>query len=249
MQEVSRETDTESEDTTPGRDSWKSARSREAAVLSTLRSRGRGKRRADRGVAPPRSRGWSPRLPTDGKSRRDRDPDQEVPRDDRAGVVNEPTDPGHPHVGPYHRVPALVGAYDSIDQLRLRIFGNYPSPLNLAPVERPIHVRPAITSEDGTRAVGRGVRQSGDGWTEPGGRESPRRLSCPILVSHTTNSFVFTSAHPFFPDWVRIVSAHNRDPVWKPPCSHGAEEEAEMRKRRRRAANQRRSGGTCGRSS
>ena len=43
------ETDTESENTNPGRDSWRNAHLREAAVPSTPRSSRRGKRRADRG--------------------------------------------------------------------------------------------------------------------------------------------------------------------------------------------------------
>ena len=45
----SRDTDTESEDTTLGRESWRSARGREAVLLTTPRTRGRGKRRMDRG--------------------------------------------------------------------------------------------------------------------------------------------------------------------------------------------------------
>ena len=53
----SRDTDTESEDTTPGRDSWRSARVREAVLLTTPRTRGRGKRLMDRdGGAAKRSR-------------------------------------------------------------------------------------------------------------------------------------------------------------------------------------------------
>ena len=44
-----RDTDTESEDTTPGRESWRSARGREAVLLTTPRTRGRGKRRKDWG--------------------------------------------------------------------------------------------------------------------------------------------------------------------------------------------------------
>ena len=44
-----RDTDTESEDTTPGRDSWRSARGRDAVLVTTPRTRGRGKRRMERG--------------------------------------------------------------------------------------------------------------------------------------------------------------------------------------------------------
>ena len=41
----SRDTDTKSEDTTPGQDSWRSARGREVVLLTTPRTRGRRKRR------------------------------------------------------------------------------------------------------------------------------------------------------------------------------------------------------------
>ena len=45
----SRDIDMESEDTTPGRDSWRRARGRETVMLTTPRTRGRGKRRMERG--------------------------------------------------------------------------------------------------------------------------------------------------------------------------------------------------------
>ena len=45
----SRDTDTESKDTTPGRDSWRSARGRETVLLYTPRTRGQGKRRMEWG--------------------------------------------------------------------------------------------------------------------------------------------------------------------------------------------------------
>ena len=45
----SKDSDSGSDETTTGRDSWRSARDRETVVLSTPRPRGRGKRRPDRG--------------------------------------------------------------------------------------------------------------------------------------------------------------------------------------------------------
>ena len=45
----SRETDTESEDTTPGWESWRSTRGRETVLLTTPRPQGRGKRQMDHG--------------------------------------------------------------------------------------------------------------------------------------------------------------------------------------------------------
>ena len=63
----SRDTDTESEDTNPGRDSWRSARGREAVLLTTPWTRGRGKRRMDRvGGAAKR-----PRMESSSLDRRD----------------------------------------------------------------------------------------------------------------------------------------------------------------------------------
>ena len=44
----SRDKDSASEDTTPGRDSWRSPRGRETVMLTTPRTRGLGKRRAER---------------------------------------------------------------------------------------------------------------------------------------------------------------------------------------------------------
>ena len=54
------------------------------------------------------------------------------------------------------------------------------------------------------------------------------------MVSHTTDSFTFTSAHPFFPGWVRVVGAHRSDRVRGTPCLHNPEEELQAKKRVRR---------------
>ena len=51
------------------------------------------------------------------------------------------------------------------------------------------------------------------------------------LVSHTETSFLFTSLHPFFPGWVRVVSAHSRDHVRKLPCPNDPDEGEEAKKR------------------
>ena len=51
------------------------------------------------------------------------------------------------------------------------------------------------------------------------------------VVSHTTDSFTFTSAHPFFPGWVRVVGAHR---VRNTPCAHKPAEEQRARRRVRR---------------
>ena len=85
----SRDTDTESEDTTPGRDSWKSARGREAVLLATPRTRGRDKRHMGQGGGA--AKRWSPRHQTAGMSRRS--PGPAVPRNDRGGVAGGLPDP------------------------------------------------------------------------------------------------------------------------------------------------------------
>ena len=54
------------------------------------------------------------------------------------------------------------------------------------------------------------------------------------VVSHTTDSFRFTSTHPFFPGWVRVVSARRKDRVRNVPCTHNQEEEQRVRRRVRR---------------
>ena len=54
------------------------------------------------------------------------------------------------------------------------------------------------------------------------------------VVSHTTDSLTFTSAHPFFPGWVRVVRAHCNDRVWGTPCAHNPEEELRAKRRVRR---------------
>ena len=54
------------------------------------------------------------------------------------------------------------------------------------------------------------------------------------VVSHTTDSFMFTSAHPFFQGWVRVVSAHREDRVRGIPCTHNQAEEQRARRRVRR---------------
>ena len=54
------------------------------------------------------------------------------------------------------------------------------------------------------------------------------------VVSHTTDSFTFFSEHPFFPGWVRVVSAHSKDRVRSVPCDHKPEEEQRVKRRVRR---------------
>ena len=54
------------------------------------------------------------------------------------------------------------------------------------------------------------------------------------VVSHRTDSFTFTSAHPFYPGWVREVGAHREDRVRNTPCAHNPQEEQRAKRRVRR---------------
>ena len=87
----SRDTDTESEDTILGWDSWRSARGREAVLITTPRTRGRGKRHMDEVAGLPRDLGWNPRHQTAGMSRRS--PGPVVTGSDQAGVAGGLLDP------------------------------------------------------------------------------------------------------------------------------------------------------------
>ena len=55
-----------------------------------------------------------------------------------------------------------------------------------------------------------------------------------IMVLHTTDSFTFTSARPFFPGWVRVVGAQREDRVRNTPCAQNPEEEQRAKRRVRR---------------
>ena len=54
------------------------------------------------------------------------------------------------------------------------------------------------------------------------------------VVSHTRDSFTFTSAHPFFPGWVGVVRAHREYRVRNTPCAHNPDEEQRAKRRVRR---------------
>ena len=63
----SKDSDSGSDDTTSGRDSWRSARGQETVVLSTPRPPGRGKRRPERGGGTAKR----PRMESSSSDRRD----------------------------------------------------------------------------------------------------------------------------------------------------------------------------------
>ena len=110
-------------------------------------------------------------------------------------------------------------------------------PLSTKSDRRTAHSRSASGDECG-RHPSRSSRSSSDHGRSGQGRRSRSREPTPpqlpnfkiedfTVVSNTSSSFTFTSAHPFFPGWVRVVTAHSTDRVGKP---HNAEEDLEVSK-------------------
>ena len=182
----SRDTDSGSEDTTPGRDLWRSARGRETVMLTTPRTRGRGKRRMERG-------GGSTKRPRMESS---------AARDLRNLPLSAKTD------------------------------------------RRTAHSR-SVSGDEHGRGPSRSSRSSSDhGRSGQGPRSRSREPTLPQLMNfsiddftvvlQTMDSFTFTSAHHFFPGWVRVVGAHRNDRVRGTPCAHNPEEELRAKRRVRR---------------
>ena len=102
-----------------------------------------------------------------------------------------------------------------------------------------------VSGDEHGRGPSRSSRGSSDHGRSSQGRRSRSREPTPpqlinfniddfTVVSHTTDSFTFTSAHPFFPGWVRVVSAHREVRVRNIPCTHNPAEEQRARRRVRR---------------
>ena len=117
-------------------------------------------------------------------------------------------------------------------------------PLSTKSDRRTAHSRSA-SEDECRRHLSRSYRSSSDHGRSGQGRRSRSREPMPpqllnfniddfTVVSHMTSSFTFTSSHPFFPGWVRVVAAHSTDRVRSVPCTHNAEEELEVRKRVKR---------------
>ena len=109
---------------------------------------------------------------------------------------------------------------------------------------RTAHSRSVSGDEHGW-GPSRSSRSSSDHGRSSQGRRSRSREPTPpqlmnfsiddfTVVSHTTDSFTFTSLHPFFPGWVRVVGAHREDRVLNTPCAHNPDEEQRAKRRVRR---------------
>ena len=172
----SRDTDTESEDTTPGRDCWRSACGREAVLLTTPRTRGRGKRRMDRGGGAAKR----PRMESSSSDRRDESEESRSgstwDRPGRGGRrAARPMTPPHrppppstsPCRSPHLSQPGLAGDFRRL-------------PLSTKSDRRTAHSRSASGDERG-RHPSRSSRSSSDhgqsGQGQGPGRGSPRHLS------------------------------------------------------------------------
>ena len=232
----SKDSDSGSDDTTTGRDSWRSARTKEAVVLTTPRPRGRGKRRSDRGGGIAKR----PMMESSSSERRD-----ESEESRSGGTRDRPGRGGRPVARPStlpHRPPPPSISPRSSPRLTMSAV-RYLRNLTLAAKidRRTAHSRSVIGDEQG-RGPSRSSRSSSDHARSSQGRRSRSREPMPpqlmnfsiddfTVVSHTTDSFAFTSAHPFFPGWVRVVGAHREDRVRNTPCAHNPEEEQRARRR------------------
>ena len=206
-------------------------------LLTTTQTRGRGKRCMDRGSGTTKR----PRMESSSSERRD---ESEESRSDgtrdrpgrggrrAARPMTPPHRPPPPSTSPC-RSPRLSQQGAAGDLKRL--------PLSTKSDRRTAHSRSASGDERG-RHPSRSLRSSSDHGRSGQGRRSRSRESTPpqlmkfnlddfTSVSHTTDSFTFTSAHPFFPGWVRVVAAHRTDRVRKTPCQHNPEEDLEAKKR------------------
>ena len=117
-------------------------------------------------------------------------------------------------------------------------------PPNTKSDKRTAHSRSVSRDERGRGPIRSSLSSSDHGRSSQGRRSRSREPTPPQLrnfniddfavVSHTTDSFTFFSEHPFFPGWVRVVSAHSKDRVRSVPCDHNPEEEQRVKRRVRR---------------
>ena len=199
-----KDSDSGSDDTTMGRDSWRSAQGQETVVLSTPRPRGRGKRRPERG-------GGTAKRPRMESSSSDRRYGSEESRSggarDRpgrgskwgAGPSTPPRRPPPESVSP-RRSPRLTKS--AVRDLR-------SLPPTTKSDRRMAHSR-SVSGDEHGRGPSRSSLSSSDHGRSSQGRQSRSREPTPpplrnfniddfALVSHTMDSFTFSSEHPFFP--------------------------------------------------
>ena len=201
-------------------------RSRETGTLTTPRTRGRGKRGMERGGGTTKR----PRMESSLSERRDEWEEsrsggtRDLPGRCGRRAARPMTPPHHPpppSTSP-RRSPRLSQSSAAGDLRRL--------PLSAKTDRRTAHSR-LVSGDEHGQGPSRSSRSSSDHGRSGQGRRSRSREPKPpqlmnfsiddfTMVSYTTDSFTFTSAHPFFQGWVRVVGAHRRDRVQGTQCSH-----------------------------
>ena len=208
-------------------------------MLSTPRPRGRGKRRPDRGGGAAKR----PRMESSSSDRRDGS------EESRSGGTRDRPGRGSrraagPSTPPHRPPPVSVSPRRSPRLTKSAVRDLRSLPLTTKSDRRTAHSR-SVSGDEHGRGPSRSSRSSSDHGRSSQGRRSRSREPTPpqlmnfniddfAVVSHTTDSFTYTSAHPFFPGWVRVVSAHREERVRNVPCNHNQEEEQRVRRRVRR---------------
>ena len=207
-------------------------------MLSTPRPRGRGKRRPDRGGGAAKR----PRMESSSSDRRDGS------EESRSGGTRDRPGRGSrraagPSTPPYRPPPASISPRRNPRLTKSAVRDLRSLPLNAKSDRRMAHSR-SVSGDKHARGPSHSSQSSSDHGRSSQGRRSRPRVPTPpqlnfniddfTVVSHTTDSFTFTSAHPFFPGWVRVVSAHREDRVRNIPCTHNQAEEQRVRRRVRR---------------
>ena len=234
-----RDSDSGSDETTPGRESWRSARGQELVVLSTPRPRGRGKRRPERREGAAKR----PRVESSSSDRRDGSEESRSGGGrDRPGRGSQRA--ARPSTPPRRPIPASVSPRRSPRLTKSVVQDLRSLPLTTKGGRRTAHSRSVSGDERGQGPRRSSLSSSDHGRSSRGRRSQSREPTPPQLrgfdvgdftvVSHTTDSFTFASQHHFFPGWVRVVSAHSADRVRSVPCEHDAEEERRVKQKVRR---------------
>ena len=234
-----RDSDSGSDETTPGRESWRSARGQELVVLSTPRPWGRGKCRPERREGAAKR----PRVESSSSDRRDGSEESRSGGGrDRPGRCSQRA--ARPSTPPRRPIPASVSPRRSPRLTKSAVQDLRSLPLTTKGGRRTAHSRSVSGDERGQGPRRSSLSSSDHGRSSRGRRSQSREPTPPQLrnfdvgdftvVSHTTDSFTFASQHHFFPGWVRVVSAHSGDRVRSVPCDHDAEEERRVKQRVRR---------------
>ena len=187
----SRDTDLGSEDTTPGRDSWRSARGRETVMLTTPRPRGRGKRRMERGGGSTKR----PRMESSSSERRD-----ESEQSRSGGARDRPGRGGRraarPMTPPHRPLPLSTSPRRSprvSQSSAARDLRNLP--LAAKTDRRTAHSR-SVSGDEHGRGPSRLSRSSSDqGRSGQGRRSRSREHTPPQLMNFSIDDFGAHRAH------------------------------------------------------